>query len=126
MALDDEARVRRLREEPRTDVLLGERVHRFCEALQTRICHEIERVDGRAAFSRDAWERPGGGGGLARVIENGAVYAKGGVNVSAVHGDLPERAAKGLGAAPQPFFATGISLVLHAVNPYVPTVHASF
>jgi len=60
------------------------------------------------------------------VIEGGAVFAKGGVEVSAVHGDLPERAAQGLGVVPQPFFATGLSLVVHAVSPYVPAVHARF
>jgi coproporphyrinogen III oxidase len=125
--LDDHARVGRLREEPRTDVAMGERMHRFVSALQTRVCKEVEALDGQAKFRSDVWERPGGGGGLTRVMEGGAVLAKGGVNVSAVHGPLEERAAAALGvAAGTRFFATGLSLVLHAVNPYVPTVHANF
>ncbi|MEM8599479.1 MAG: oxygen-dependent coproporphyrinogen oxidase [Bacteroidota bacterium] len=98
----------------------------LCVRLQGTICDGLEALDGTAAFGRDAWERPGGGGGEARVIENGLVFEKGGVNVSAVHGMLPERMAGAFGVDAKPFFATGISSVIHPRNPHVPTVHFNF
>ncbi|MEO0740298.1 MAG: oxygen-dependent coproporphyrinogen oxidase [Bacteroidota bacterium] len=98
----------------------------LCQQLQTTICAGLEQLDGTATFGRDAWERPGGGGGEARVIESGAVFEKGGVNVSAVHGTLPERMARAFGVETKPFFATGISSVMHPRNPHVPTVHFNF
>lgn len=124
--LDDQRRADRLREDPRTDIPMGARMQRFVEALQTRICKAFERLDGEAQFSSDEWSRPGGGGGLTRVIADGAVWEKGGVSTSAVHGLLPERMAQSFGVAPTSFFATGLSLVMHPRNPYVPTVHANF
>lgn len=105
---------------------MGHRVQRFVEALQQRICGRLEALDGVARFRRDSWSRPGGGGGVSAVIEDGDVFEKGGVNTSAVHGMLPERMAKVLGVGQAPFFATGLSLVLHPRSPYVPTVHANF
>lgn len=104
----------------------ADRMRNYVEDLQVRICSALEEVDGRASFRKDRWTRPGGGGGLTAVIEAGAVLAKGGVNTSAVFGTLPARTARVLGVEPQPFFATGISLVLHPENPHVPTVHANF
>jgi coproporphyrinogen III oxidase len=124
--LDNEERVARLREEPRSDIPLGHRMHRFAEALQDAICRSLERFEEEAHFSEDAWERDGGGGGVARVLEGGKVFEKAGVNVSAVHGELPERMAVLLKVQSAPFFATGISLVIHPRSPYVPTVHANF
>jgi coproporphyrinogen III oxidase len=100
-------------------------MQRYVEALQDRICTALERLDGRAAFRRDRWERDEGGGGLTRVLEDGAVFEKGGVNTSAVHGPLPERMAKAFGVRKKPFFATGLSLVIHPRSPWVPTVHAN-
>src|SRR5690606_31247652 len=108
---DDEKRLERLKAEPRTDVPLGLRMQRFCEALQKRICRELQRIDPDATWIRDRWEREGGGGGLTRVLSGGAVFEKGGVNTSAVHGLLPERMADGLQVQIREFFATGISLV---------------
>ena len=101
-------------------------MQRYVEALQKRICKAFERLDGAATFSEDPWERPGGGGGLTRVISEGEVWEKGGVSTSAVHGQLPERMAHAFGVASSPFFATGLSLVMHPRNPYVPAVHANF
>ena len=124
--LDDHRRLERLKSEPRKDVPMAIRMKRFCEALQHRICRSLERTDGEGAFTGDEWTRPEGGGGFSRVIENGRVFEKGGVNTSAVHGLLPERMAQVLGVAAQPFFATGISLVIHPRSPHVPTVHANF
>lgn len=102
------------------------RMQGWVSDLQLRIVAALEQVDGSAAFRRDPWERNGGGGGLTMVIEDGAVFEKGGVNVSAVHGELPARTAGLLGIDPAPFFATGLSLVIHPRSPHVPTVHANF
>ena len=101
-------------------------MQRFVEALQTRICKAFERIDGTATFGADRWARPGSGGGLTRVIGGGEVWEKGAVSTSAVHGQLPDRTAHSFGVESSPFFATGLSLVMHPRNPYVPAVHATF
>ena len=62
--------------------------YKYIEDLQDRICEKLEEIDGSAKFQQDLWERKEGGGGRTRVIENGAVFEKGGVNISAVHGPL--------------------------------------
>jgi coproporphyrinogen III oxidase len=106
---------------------LRERASEFFLDLQSRICDALERLDGSAGFGTDRWERHGGGGGLTRVLESGAVLEKAGVNFSEVHGDLGESfAAKLPVGSGMAFYATGISLVLHPRNPMVPTVHANF
>ncbi len=92
------------------------------KGLQDRICEQLEGFDGEGEFQQDQWERPGGGGGRTRIIE-GKVIEKGGVNFSAVHGEMPEKISKALGIAPGIFFATGVSIVLHPVNPWVPIIH---
>jgi len=96
--------------------------------LQNRICAELETLDGKAAFVRDAWDRPGGGGGESRVLANGGVFEQGGVNFSHVFGkEMPPSATKNRPElAGKAFQAVGISLVLHPRNPYVPTTHANF
>lgn len=94
--------------------------------LQNEICTALENIDGKARFREDRWERPGGGGGMSRVIAGGNVFEKGGVNTSIVHGELPEVMAKQFGVSDARFMACGISLVIHPVNPFVPTVHANF
>jgi coproporphyrinogen III oxidase len=106
---------------------MRQRTKEFFSDLQDVICCAIEDADGKAHFREDKWQREGGGGGRTRVIEEGEVFEKGGVNFSAVEGTLPPEFAKKieLGDGLQ-FFATGISLVLHPRNPYVPTVHANF
>jgi coproporphyrinogen III oxidase len=98
----------------------------YVHELQDRICAALERADGAAGFREDAWERPGGGGGRTRVIAGGAVFEKGGVNTSVVHGELPPKMVERLGVASARFFATGISLVLHPHSPRIPTVHANY
>lgn len=110
---------------------LKHRAQEFFSGLQDQICRALEEADGQTRFREDNWQREGGGGGRTRVIENGAVFEKGGVNFSAVAGVLPEEFAAKIGqevpnATGREFFATGISLVLHPRNPYVPTVHANF
>ncbi len=123
---DDLDRLERLRQGQRSDISVAHRMQRFVEALQIRICHALECVDGEAHFRSDAWQRPGGGGGLSRILESGNVFEKAGVNTSAVYGELPDRMAEALGARCKQFFATGISIVVHPQSPYVPAVHANF
>ncbi|MBP6816830.1 MAG: oxygen-dependent coproporphyrinogen oxidase [Burkholderiaceae bacterium] len=93
-------------------------------SLQSSIVAGLEQLDGQA-FATDQWERPGGGGGLSRVIENGHVLERGGVLFSHVTGPaLPASASAHRPAlAGRPFEAMGVSLVLHPRNPYIPTVH---
>ncbi|MBX9888557.1 MAG: oxygen-dependent coproporphyrinogen oxidase [Flavobacteriaceae bacterium] len=98
----------------------------YIQNLQDTIVAGLEAVDGQAKFKEDLWERPEGGGGRTRVIENGNVFEKGGVNISAVHGKLPEAMQKMFGVGEADFFACGLSLVLHPKNPMVPTVHANW
>ena len=106
---------------------LKERARDFFAGLQDDICRALERLDGAVGFREDLWRRAGGGGGRTRILANGAVFEKAGVNFSEVFGHFDERFA-----APMPvgdgtaFFATGVSLVLHPWNPLVPTVHANF
>ena len=94
--------------------------------LQDQICAALEAQDGTAKFREDLWDRPEGGGGRTRVIENGAVFEKGGVNISAVHGKLPDSMQKLFNVGEADFFACGLSLVIHPKNPMVPTVHANW
>ena len=100
--------------------------YKHIEDLQDKICAAIENLDSEANFQEDLWKRDGGGGGRTRILANGKVIEKGGVNISGVHGRLPETMTKYLGVKHDQFFACGISLVLHPINPMVPTVHANF
>ena len=95
---------------------------------QAELVRSFSAIDAGAAFVDHTWSRSEGGGGTARVIEGGAVFERGGVNVSAVRGARvpPSLAERHQGTAGQPFFATGISLVLHPSNPFVPAFHANF
>jgi len=94
--------------------------------LQDQITSTLEQLDGKASFQEDNWKRPEGGGGRTRVIENGNIFEKGGVNTSQVHGELPEAMQKYFGVEDANFFACGLSLVLHPKSPMVPTVHANW
>ena len=105
---------------------MKDKFYTYIQNLQDRICLALETVDGKAKFREDLWTRPEGGGGRTRVIENGLVFEKGGVNTSAIHGTLPEAMQKLLNVGETDFFACGISLVLHPINPMVPTVHANW
>lgn len=98
----------------------------YIRNLQNEICQALEQADGKAQFEEDVWERPGGGGGQTRVIRGGNVLEKGGVNISSVHGQLPDVLKQQLGVEQADFFACGLSLVLHPLSPMVPTVHANF
>jgi coproporphyrinogen III oxidase len=101
-------------------------VKNYLLSLQDNICDALTNEDGQV-FAEDAWERPGGGGGRSRVLEQGAVFEKAGVNFSHVHGDglPPSATAQRPELAGRSFEALGVSLVIHPRNPYVPTSHAN-
>lgn len=103
-----------------------ENVSRWFATLQNLLCQELEVLDGGGRFVEDLWERPGGGGGRTRVLTEGGLFEKAGVNYSAVHGELPEELARQMPGQVRQFQATGVSLVLHPRSPMVPTVHANF
>ena len=105
-----------------------DQVNAYLIALQNRICVELEQLDGKAEFLRDAWERPDGGGGESRVLAGGGIFEQAGVNFSHVYGDkMPPSATRNRPElAGKRFQAVGVSLVLHPRNPYVPTTHANF
>ncbi|NRB72586.1 MAG: oxygen-dependent coproporphyrinogen oxidase [Xanthomonadales bacterium] len=104
-----------------------EQVRSYLMDLQDRICLALETADGEARFVEDAWSRAGGGGGRTRVLTGGALLEQGGVNFSHVHGDqLPPAATKARPElAGRAFQALGVSLVMHPMNPHVPTAHAN-
>jgi coproporphyrinogen III oxidase len=98
----------------------------YFRGLQDRLCAGLAAADGSKSFHEDTWTRPGGGGGRSRVLEQGAVLEKGGVNFSEVFGELSPEFAKQLPGDGLAFTATGVSWVIHPRNPLVPTVHGNF
>lgn len=103
------------------------RARDFFAELQDEICAALEKLDGGAGFREDLWVREEGGGGRTRILEGGALFEKAGVNFSEVDGRFDEAFAAQMAVGEgSKFFATGISLVLHPANPFVPTVHANF
>ncbi|HJZ94581.1 MAG TPA: oxygen-dependent coproporphyrinogen oxidase [Gemmataceae bacterium] len=98
----------------------------YFRELQDRICVGLQLIDCAGRFREDNWDREGGGGGRSRVLADGGVFEKAGVNFSEVTGEMSPEFAKQLPGAGTAFTATGVSLVLHPRNPYVPTVHANF
>lgn len=99
-------------------------------ALQDFICKALEEEEINAKFIEDKWERSGGGGGKTRVISNGVVFEKGGVNTSVVFGEVTPLMRSQLqnlsGKEGNSWFACGLSLVIHPYNPFVPTVHCNY
>ena len=106
--------------------MMKEIFNTYIKQLQDTITSKLEAIDGKATFHQYIWERPEGGGGRTRVIENGNVFEKGGVNISAVHGKLPHSMQQLFNVGQVDFFACGLSLVIHPKNPMVPTVHANW
>jgi coproporphyrinogen III oxidase len=102
-------------------------VQSYLRSLQVRICATLEQIDGNAKFQVDRWTRSEGGGGESRLLRNGAVFEQAGVNFSHVQGaSLPASAtAHRPELANTPWIALGVSLVIHPLNPYVPTTHAN-
>ncbi len=100
----------------------------YVYTLQEHICSALEEVDGKAKFREDDWLRAEGrgGGGKTRVISNGIIFEKAGVNVSVVYGHVTDKMRKHLQIDGHTWFACGLSLVIHPLNPFVPTTHANW
>lgn len=96
------------------------------QQLQDDICTALEVCDGKAVFVEDKWERPEGGGGKTRVISHGNVFEKGGVNTSIVFGSVTDTMRTQLRINGDKWFACGMSIVIHPLNPFVPTVHCNY
>ena len=102
---------------------MKEEVENWFKSLQDNICATIEKTDGLAKFKQDNWTRAKGGGGRTRILENGNIIEKGGVNFSAVQGSTPKNILDALSLSESDFFATGVSIVMHPINPMVPIIH---
>jgi coproporphyrinogen III oxidase len=107
-----------------------EEIAKWLQNLQRHICSELERADSTGKFTIEEWQRPEGGGGISRVIQNGTVIEKGGVNFSAVHGEAPsflftekEHSTQKENTNGLTFYATGVSIVIHPKSPKVPIIH---
>lgn len=98
-------------------------IEKSYRGLQQNIIAALEQEDGKGFFSTETWERAGGGGGTTRLLTNGRIIEKGGVNFSAVYGKTPEAIKKGFSIEAEDFFASGVSIVLHPENPFVPIIH---
>src|SRR4051812_31391818 len=98
----------------------------YIHDLQNTICFALEQADGKAKFIEDKWQRAEGGSGKTRVISNGKVFEKGGVNTSVVFGKVSDKMREQLGMTSESWFACGLSLVIHPFNPFVPTVHCNY
>lgn len=98
-------------------------ISNWFKELQNSICNTLEQLDGTSKFQSDQWQHHSGGGGDTRIIQNGKIFEKGGVNFSAVHGVTPEKILKALNLPKSTFFATGVSIVIHPISPMVPIIH---
>lgn len=116
------------------NIPIRDRMEEYVKILQRRIIKEIELVDGNK-FKIDRWERPQGGEGISCILQDGKIFEKAGVNISIVHGNLPESAIQQMKSrnkdldpsnGPYPFFVAGISIVMHPHNPYAPTIHLNY
>lgn len=103
--------------------MFKEKVAERYKQIQDEICRGLEIADGKGKFAEELWERNGGGGGRTRIMQNGAIIEKGGVNFSAVYGKLPETIKKAFNVTEDEFFATGVSIVIHPNHPLIPIIH---
>jgi coproporphyrinogen III oxidase len=104
-------------------MITKEQIAEQYQQIQNEICAGLELVDGEGKFQEEIWNRDGGGGGRTRIIQNGSVLEKAGVNFSAVHGKLPDSIKKAFGVSEDDFFATGVSIVIHPNSPWIPIIH---
>jgi coproporphyrinogen III oxidase len=107
-------------------MITKEDISKWFKELQHEICLQLEEADGKGKFLTDEWQRHGGGGGLTRIICEGKIIEKGGVNFSEVFGKTPEAVLKSMDLPlndPSDFFATGVSIVVHPHSPMVPIIH---
>jgi coproporphyrinogen III oxidase len=109
---------------------LREAAEALARRTQDEVCDAVEALERPRRLRREAWTRPGGGGGESRSLRGGREFESAGVNVSVVHGVLPpevaELAAGEVGPRDRRFWATGVSIVIHPRNPMVPTMHANY
>jgi coproporphyrinogen III oxidase len=98
-------------------MITKEQIAEAFQQIQDEICLGLEAADESGKFVEERWEREGGGGGRTRIIQNGTIIEKGGVNFSAVHGQLPDPIKKAFAVQSSDFFATGLSLVIHPNHP---------
>ena len=98
----------------------------YIHNLQNTLCDAFEEEDGKAAFREDRWKRKDGGGGITRVIQDGDVIEKGGINTSVVYGPLTDTMKNQLNMQGASWFACGLSLIMHPVSPMVPTIHCNY
>ena len=105
-----------------------DRVVTLMKEGQETLTKTFEALDGEATFKPHTWERPGGGGGTAKVLEEGRILERAGVNTSVIHGDAvpPSLATQHPGTEGKPYFVTGLSMVFHPRNPYAPAFHANY
>lgn len=107
------------------------RMEALVRSVQDEVCRAVASLDG-GRFREDLWSRPGGGGGRSRVLQEGRVFEKAGVNVSAVRGVLSPEAARSMGGGRElgrrglGFSAVGLSVVIHPRNPMAPTAHCNY
>jgi coproporphyrinogen III oxidase len=123
---------------PEGNYPMRSKFEKMCREAQKAITTAIEEIDGEGSFQEDAWIRPTGGGGMSRVLTGGKVFEKAGVNLSVVYGSMPQEAlqaatergvdrAKGMAPGERvPFFACGLSSVMHPKNPFAPTMHFNY
>ncbi|MGN6648283.1 MAG: oxygen-dependent coproporphyrinogen oxidase [Cytophaga sp.] len=104
-------------------MLTKEQIETEFQKIQQHICQQLETADGKGTFKTDEWNRAEGGGGKTRILTDGAIIEKGGVNFSAVHGPTPENILNALKLPKSDFYATGVSIVMHTTNPWVPIIH---
>ena len=102
---------------------MKEKFYNYIKNLQNTITSQFEKIDGKSIFKEDIWEHPEGGGGKTRIINNGNIFEKGGVNISSVTGELPEIIKKQLKVQDSSFFACGLSLIMHPLSPMIPSIH---
>ncbi len=99
-------------------------IAQWFKSLQDAICESLSIADGKEKFAEEFWQRKEGGGGRTRILQNGHVIEKGGVNFSEVYGDIPDFLVREHPASgSQSFYATGLSIVIHPINPWVPIIH---
>ncbi|GMH69619.1 hypothetical protein TrVE_jg11369 [Triparma verrucosa] len=123
---------------PEGNTPMRAKFEKMCREAQIKITEAIQEIDGEATFQEDCWTRATGGGGMSRVMSNGRVFEKAGVNLSVVYGSMPQEAlqaatergvdrAKGMAPGERvPFFACGLSSVMHPRNPMCPTMHFNY
>ena len=103
--------------------LTKEEIADWFKKLQDNICLSLEKMDGDSTFKEDNWERKEGGGGRSKIVKGGKLIEKGGVNFSSVEGTTPKNILHEFKSTNTTFFATGVSIVLHPENPFVPIIH---